>query len=91
MDPRFAKKLDTNKSLLLPNSSSLKDPILISLLQQDVEDQVKKPTVYTTDALLLALMTAKKGEFPWDILVEKEGNTIILDKYEEERMNYMDF
>jgi len=47
--------------------------------------------VYTTDALLLALMTSKKSEFPFDILVEKEGNSIILDKYEEERMNYMDF
>lgn len=49
------------------------------------------PLVYTTDALLLALMTSKKSEFPFDILVEKEGNSIILDKYEEERMNYMDF
>jgi len=36
-------------------------------------------------------MTSKKSEFPFDILVEKEGNSIILDKYEEERMNYMDF
>lgn len=47
--------------------------------------------VYTTDALLIALMTSKKSEFPFDIKVEKEGNSIILDKYEEERMNYMDF
>ncbi|KAL4499342.1 hypothetical protein ABPG72_006928 [Tetrahymena utriculariae] len=91
IDPRGIKKLDISKNLSVVNSSTLKDDILIELLQQDVDEKSDKPTVYTTDALLLALMTCKKNEFPWDILVQKDGNAIVFDTYEEERMNYMDF
>ncbi|EGR29172.1 hypothetical protein IMG5_161490 [Ichthyophthirius multifiliis] len=85
IDPRYIKKVECNQTVILPSASSLKDPVLIRLLEEDLENKIQKPTVYTTDALLLALMTLKKGEFPWDIYVQKDGNQIILDKYEADK------
>jgi translation initiation factor 3 subunit D len=39
-------------------------------------------TVYTTDIILSVLMCAPRSVYPWDIVVNREGNKIFFDKRE---------
>jgi len=39
-------------------------------------------TVYTTDVILSVLMCAPRSVYPWDIVVNREGNKLFFDKRE---------
>ena len=40
----------------------------------------KTATVYTTDTILSLLMCAPRSVYPWDIIIIREGDHLILDK-----------
>lgn len=42
-------------------------------------------TIYTTDKLLMAILTMKYSVYPWDLRVFKKGNQLIFDKAEENK------
>ncbi|KAI9301571.1 eukaryotic translation initiation factor 3 subunit D [Cunninghamella echinulata] len=56
------------------DTTTSEDPIIQQFIKEN------KATVYATDAVLSLLMCATRTVYPWDIVVKKEGDTVILDK-----------
>ncbi|KAI8374541.1 translation initiation factor eIF-3, subunit D [Radiomyces spectabilis] len=50
------------------------DPVMQQFVEQN------KATVFATDAVLSLLMCSTRTVYPWDIIVKKEGDKVILDK-----------
>jgi translation initiation factor 3 subunit D len=65
------------------SSSTLDDKVLIEIIEQELNTD--RPTVYTTDVILAAIMTLKTSVFPWEIAITKEKNQIIFSRQEGER------
>lgn len=68
----------------LVSSSTLLDPYLSSLIKKN-SGKEKITTIYTTDKLLMAILTMKYSVYPWDLRVLKKGNQLIFDKADENR------
>lgn len=63
------------------------DPVMNEIIKS--ERNTETTTVYTTDAILSALMTVKNANFPWDISVVKEGNQYFIEP-SGQKINYID-
>jgi Eukaryotic translation initiation factor 3 subunit 7 (eIF-3) len=66
------------------SSSTLLDPYLSKLIKQN-NGKEKITTIYTTDKLLMAILTMKYSVYPWDLRVLKKGNQLVFDKADENR------
>ncbi|KAI8093564.1 eukaryotic translation initiation factor 3 subunit D [Halteromyces radiatus] len=56
------------------DTTTSEDPVIQQFINED------KATVYATDAVLSLLMCATRTVYPWDIVVKKENDKVILDK-----------
>ncbi|KAI9271593.1 eukaryotic translation initiation factor 3 subunit D [Phascolomyces articulosus] len=56
------------------DTTTSEDPIIQQFLQDN------KATVFATDAVLSLLMCATRTVYPWDIVVKKIGDKVVLDK-----------
>lgn len=84
------KKMPT---FTLPNTISLgtgprSDKFMLELIEK--EKDTNEITIYTTDAILSAILTVKNSMFPWDVSVVKDGNQIFLEPSENTKANYID-
>ena len=57
----------------------------MSKLIRQSNGREKFPTIYTTDKLLMAILTMKYSVYPWDLMVLKKGNQLIFDKADENK------
>lgn len=64
------------------NVTTSDDPVIREIAADDLKNAeiASGFTVYTTDALLTVLMSSVRSVYPWDIILEKNGNQIFLDK-----------
>lgn len=97
--PQYDRTWDNRASLkkspafTLPNTISLgtgprSDKFMLDIIEK--ERDTNELTVYTTDAILSALLTVKYSVFPWDISVVKDGNQIFLEPSDTKKANYID-
>ncbi|KAG6849313.1 hypothetical protein H0H93_009503 [Arthromyces matolae] len=56
------------------NTTTSDDPVIQELSQANVAK------VYTTDVILSVLMCATRSVYPWDIVINREGNNLFFDK-----------
>lgn len=85
--------LKKNPPFTLPNTISLgtgprSDKFMLELIEK--EKDTNEITIYTTDAILSAILTVKNSMFPWDVSVVKEGNQIFLEPSASNKANYID-
>ena len=78
----------------IQNFSTSEDPILqkvidLSHIMYQMIKHTTKPTVYATDSILVALMSATRSIYSWDMIITKQGNTIVLDKREGTIFDYI--
>ena len=64
-------------------ASTTEDPILNKMIEDG------EGTVFATDSILSLLMAAAKSVYSWDLLVRKQGDTIVLDKRADSRIDYL--
>lgn len=63
------------------NVTTSDDPVIQDIVAKDRADGSSASyTVYTTDTLLTVLMSSTRSVYPWDIVIEKNGNQIFIDK-----------
>jgi hypothetical protein len=67
------------------NSGSTSADPYLSKLYKENDGKEKLITIYSTDKLLMAILTMKYSVYPWDIMVMKKGNQLIFDKAEENK------
>jgi hypothetical protein len=58
------------------------------------EEPIRKSVVGSIE-FILAILTVRGGQYPWNIHVEKEGNLILLENYkknaeDENELSYLD-
>ncbi|KAI7863763.1 translation initiation factor eIF3d Moe1 [Spinellus fusiger] len=56
------------------DTTTSEDPVIQQFIKED------KATVFASDTVLSLLMCATRTVYPWDIVVKKVGNKVILDK-----------
>ncbi|KAF7723236.1 hypothetical protein EC973_002174 [Apophysomyces ossiformis] len=56
------------------DTTTSEDPVIQKLMAED------KATVFATDAVLSLLMCTTRTVYPWDIIVKKVGDKVVLDK-----------
>lgn len=88
--PPYEKKLEAACEEIV-SSSTRDDKYLKNLIEASTGNEAV-PTVYTTDKLLVALLTLKHSVYPWDILVTKVGNQYVFDKHPQNvnRLTYLE-
>jgi len=59
------------------------DPVIRNLASESAGN------VFATDAILALLMSCTRSVYPWDIVVNRVGNTIIFDKRDNSRFDYL--
>lgn len=89
-DSRNEKPIPTKDGAWAASLSTTSDNFFLELIEKDSENNLKDPVLYTTDSLLIALMTLKHSNFPWEIIVNKNDNFIMLDKPEKAGQSYID-
>ena len=70
------------------NASTTDDPIMLELIEkkrkelQEQEEELdeKAVTVFGTDLLLAALMSAPRSVYAWDLVFNKKDGVIVIDK-----------
>lgn len=88
---RYNKALDKSGSnaklqqldRVIYNVSTSDDPVIQQLASSN------QGTIFATDSVLALLMCATKTINPWDIVVNKKGNQIFLDKREGGPLDYV--
>lgn len=45
-----------------------------------------KAQIFATDVAAAAIMTSSKAQYPWDLVIQKFGNLLFIDKRDEENM-----
>lgn len=67
-------------------ATTSEDTILTNLMKQSNNN---KCTVYATDSIISILMSANKTVQPWDIIIRKFNNVIVLDKRSTSKIDYI--
>jgi len=86
--PKKEQPLVTSQNAITLRYGLTDDKVFLDLI--DADSGVADATVYTTDAVLSAILTVKNSVFPWDVRVTKINNQIIFDQSEKERTSYID-
>ena len=67
------------------------DNLFLELIENDAEViKIKDPVLYATDSILISLMTLRHSNFPWEMIVTKDNNLIVVDKPEKAGQSYID-
>ncbi|TPX40118.1 hypothetical protein SeMB42_g01546 [Synchytrium endobioticum] len=89
-DKTFDKKSTKNTQALKsfdrfsPNLTTSFDPIL-----QKLSKDVDGPTVFATDNVLSTLMCATRAVYSWDIVIQKDGDKLFLDKRDGSQFDFL--
>ncbi|TPX37186.1 hypothetical protein SmJEL517_g01073 [Synchytrium microbalum] len=67
-----------------PNLTTSFDPVL-----QKLSKEVDGPTVFATDNVLSTLMCATRSVYSWDIVIQKEGDKLFLDKRDGTQFDFV--
>lgn len=88
-DPRNEKPIPVKDGPWVASLTTTSDNLFLELIEKDTE-VVKDPVLYATDSLLISLMTLRHSNFPWEMIVTKNDNFIVVDKPEKVGQSYID-
>lgn len=80
INPKTAKPLSKNSEAAFYKVSTSDDPV-IARLHDDAK--LSKVRVFATDAILAVIMAAPRSAFSWDLVVNRVGDKLFLDKRSE--------
>ena len=89
-NPKNEKPIIVKEAPWPASASTTSDILFLELIEKDTENNLKDPVLYTTDSLLIALMALKQSNFPWEMIVNKTDNFIVLDKPDKAGQSYID-
>ncbi|GAA0172863.1 translation initiation factor [Lithospermum erythrorhizon] len=72
--PKNERRLERFKNRSFFKVTTTDDPVIRRLAKED------KATVFATDSILSTLMCAPRSVYSWDIVVQRVGNKLFLDK-----------
>ncbi|KAG1366842.1 putative Eukaryotic translation initiation factor 3 subunit D [Cocos nucifera] len=78
-----ATSLERFKSRNFFKVTTTNDPVIRRLAADD------KATVFTTDAILSALMCAPRSVYSWDIVIQRVGNKLFFDKRDGSQLDLL--
>mmetsp|Transcript_38000 Transcript_38000/g.49199 ORF Transcript_38000/g.49199 Transcript_38000/m.49199 type:complete len:574 (+) Transcript_38000:24-1745(+) len=78
-----SKMLKRCENKMFYNVTTTDDPIIETYATEEAGN------VYATDAILAHLMTCPRSVYPWDIVVQKMGNSIFFDKRDDSQFDYL--
>jgi translation initiation factor 3 subunit D len=85
--PKTEKKLVAKETAFFKVSTS-DDPVVTKLVEGDAK-AVSDVRVFATDAVLAVLMAAPRSAFSWDIVVNRVGDKLFLDKRAGSSIDYV--
>ena len=65
------------------NVSTTDDPVIEELAAEEAGQ------VYATDAILAHLMACPRSVYPWDLVVQKMGDVVFIDKRDDSQFDYL--
>ena len=80
---KSAKPLKSCDNKIFYYVTSTEDPILEKFTAEDLGE------VYATDAILSHLMASPRSVYSWDLVIEKVGGVIFIDKREDSLFDYL--
>ena len=89
-NPKSEKPIAVKDGPWTASLSTTSDYLFLELIEKDTESNIKDPVLYATDSILTSLMTLKHSNFPWEMIVNKTDNFIVLDKPEKASQSYID-
>ncbi|KAJ3670784.1 hypothetical protein LUZ60_008210 [Juncus effusus] len=81
VNPKNDKRLERMKTRNAVRVTTTDDPVIRRLAAAD------KATVFATDAILAALMCAPRSVYSWDIVIQRVGNKLFLDKRDRSQID----
>jgi translation initiation factor 3 subunit D len=82
--PQPLKRIDTKEFYPV---STTDDPVLEKLAVDGVGKGIHK--IFVTDTILAHLMTCTRSVQPWDVVIEKTGDAIFLDKRDNSQLDFL--
>jgi len=86
--PKTERKLERIENAVLYKVSTSDDPVVARLVEGE-SAAVSDVRVFATDAVLAVLMAAPRSAFSWDIVVNRVGNRLFLDKRAGSSIDYV--
>ncbi|KAJ1688344.1 hypothetical protein LUZ63_019734 [Rhynchospora breviuscula] len=83
VNPKNEKRLERFKARSAVRVTTTDDPVIRRLAAAD------KATVFATDAILSALMCAPRSVHSWDIVIQRVGNKLFLDKRDRSQIDML--
>jgi translation initiation factor 3 subunit D len=83
INTKSAKPLQRIENKIFYNVSTTDDPIIENFATENAGN------VYATDAILAHLMVCPRSVYPWDIVVQKMGESIFFDKRDDSLFDYL--
>ncbi|KAL5711014.1 Eukaryotic translation initiation factor 3 subunit D [Ranunculus cassubicifolius] len=83
INPKNEKRLERFKNRNFFKVTTTDDPIIRRLANED------KATVFATDAILSTLMCAPRSVYSWDIVIQRVGNKLFLDKRDGSQLDLL--
>eukprot|EP00614_Pseudopedinella_elastica_P002345 CAMPEP_0172592234 /NCGR_PEP_ID=MMETSP1068-20121228/11135_1 /TAXON_ID=35684 /ORGANISM="Pseudopedinella elastica, Strain CCMP716" /LENGTH=450 /DNA_ID=CAMNT_0013389115 /DNA_START=1 /DNA_END=1353 /DNA_ORIENTATION=+ len=80
---RTAKKLERIETKEFYNVSTTDDPVIEEMATEETGN------VYATDAILAHLMACPRSVYPWDLVVQKMGDAVFIDKRDDSQFDYL--
>ncbi|KAL1562676.1 Eukaryotic translation initiation factor 3 subunit D [Salvia divinorum] len=81
--PKNCRPLERFKSRNFFRVTTTDDPVIRRLANED------KATVFATDSILSTLMCAARSVYSWDIVVQRVGNKLFLDKRDGSQLDLL--
>ncbi|XP_047948221.1 eukaryotic translation initiation factor 3 subunit D-like [Salvia hispanica] len=81
--PKNSRPLERFKSRNFFKVTTTDDPVIRRLANED------KATVFATDSILSTLMCAARSVYSWDIVVQRVGNKLFLDKRDGSQLDLL--
>lgn len=88
-DSKIEKPIPVKDGPWVASLTTTSDNLFLELIEKDTE-VIKDPVLYATDSLLISLMTLRHSNFPWEMIVTKNDNFIVVDKPEKAGQSYID-
>ena len=86
INPKAEKPLIANEERTFYNLSTSDDPVIARLHDDKSLSNVR---VFATDAILSVIMAAPRSAFSWDLIVNRVGNKLFLDKRTDSPIDYV--
>lgn len=84
------KNLIVKESNWHVSSSTSVDPIFLEIIEKEYENGNKNPVLFATDNIITSIMNLKHSNFPFELIVTKTENFLIMDKPEKSQQGFFD-